>query len=104
MPILATLRIFSSTSRLRLFSSFQKAMDNLAPPKPGARSASSFVCDKAFINGEWVAASSGKTFEVVNPANGKVIGSVPDMDATDTDRAIKVAYKAFQSWKETTAK
>ncbi|XP_062602225.1 glutarate-semialdehyde dehydrogenase-like [Saccostrea cucullata] len=104
MPILAILRVFSSTSRHRVFSSFQKPMDNLAPPKPGARPASSFVCDKAFINGEWAAASSGKTFEVVNPANGKVIGSVPDMDATDTDRAIKVAYKAFQSWKETTAK
>lgn len=41
---------------------------------------------------------------VLNPANGKLIGSVPDMDATDTENAIKVAYKAFQSWKETTAK
>lgn len=38
-------------------------MDNLAPPKAGARAASSFVFDKAFVNGEWVAASSGKTFE-----------------------------------------
>lgn len=38
-------------------------MDNLAPPKSGARAASSFVFDKAFVNGEWVAASSGKTFE-----------------------------------------
>ena len=26
------------------------------------------------------------------------------MDASDTENAIKVAYKAFQSWKETTAK
>lgn len=41
---------------------------------------------------------------VLNPANGKLIGSVPDMDASDTESAIKVAYKAFQSWKETTAK
>lgn len=40
----------------------------------------------------------------MNPANGKVIGSVPDMDAVDTEKAIQVAYKAFQSWKETTAK
>ncbi|XP_048739146.1 succinate-semialdehyde dehydrogenase, mitochondrial-like isoform X2 [Ostrea edulis] len=79
-------------------------MDNVTPPKPGARAASSFVHDKAFVNGEWVPASSGKTFDVVNPANGKVIGSVPDMDASDTEMAIKVAYKAFQSWKETTAK
>lgn len=40
----------------------------------------------------------------MNPANGKVIGSVPDMDAADTEKAVQVAYKAFQSWKETTAK
>ena len=38
-------------------------MDNVTPPKPGFRAASSFVYDKAFVNGEWVAASSGKTFE-----------------------------------------
>lgn len=41
-------------------------MDNLAPPKAGARAASSFVFDKAFVNGEWVAASSGKTFEGIH--------------------------------------
>lgn len=104
MPAFAAAKIFRSAPKHRLFSSFHKIMDNLAPPKAGARAASSFVFDKAFINGEWVAASSGKTFEVVNPANGKVIGSVPDMDAADTEKAVQVAYKAFQSWKETTAK
>nr|XP_022301487.1 glutarate-semialdehyde dehydrogenase DavD-like isoform X1 [Crassostrea virginica] len=105
MPTLAVAAaIFRSSPKLRSFSSLSKIMDNVTPPKPGFRAASSFVYDKAFVNGEWVAASSGKTFEVLNPANGKLIGSVPDMDATDTENAIKVAYKAFQSWKETTAK
>lgn len=60
--------------------------------------------DKAFINGEWVAASSGKNFDVIDPAGGKVVGSVPDMDAADTTTAIQAAADAFQTWKHTTAK
>ena len=38
-------------------------MDNLPPAKPGARAASSFVTDKAYVNGEWVKAKSGKSYE-----------------------------------------
>ena len=60
--------------------------------------------DKAFINGEWVAAASGKNFDVTDPASGKVVGSVPDMDASDTTTAIQAAADAFQTWKHTTAK
>lgn len=60
--------------------------------------------DKAFVNGEWVAAGSGKNFDVTNPASGKVVGSVPDMDASDTTAAIEAAADAFQTWKHTTAK
>lgn len=43
-------------------------------------------------------------FSVTNPSNGSVIGAVPDMTATDTEAAIQCAYKAFQTWKKTTAK
>uniref|UniRef100_A0A1B6JYT7 Succinate-semialdehyde dehydrogenase n=1 Tax=Homalodisca liturata TaxID=320908 RepID=A0A1B6JYT7_9HEMI len=59
---------------------------------------------KGFINGEWVSARSGKTFEVTNPATTQVIASVPDMDVTDTETAIAAANEAFQSWGNTTAK
>ena len=41
---------------------------------------------------------------MTNPANGKVVGSVPDMDASDTTAAIQAAADAFQTWKHTTAK
>jgi len=41
---------------------------------------------------------------VTNPASGKVVGSVPDMDASDTTTAIQAASDAFQTWKHTTAK
>jgi acyl-CoA reductase-like NAD-dependent aldehyde dehydrogenase len=36
---------------------------------------------KLFINNEFVNAKSGKTFETVNPANGKVIANVAEADA-----------------------
>ncbi|XP_018023624.1 succinate-semialdehyde dehydrogenase, mitochondrial [Hyalella azteca] len=58
----------------------------------------------AFINGKFVGAKSGKTFEVDNPASGKIIGEVPAMDASDTKEAIAAAHAAFATWKNTTAK
>lgn len=67
-------------------------------------SAAAFVKDKAYVNGKWVSAKSGATYEVTNPANGSVVGTVPDMKAVDTEAAVQGAYKAFQTWKKTTAK
>jgi len=43
-------------------------------------------------------------FTVTNPANGKVIGSVPDMNDEDVNQAIETAYKTFHTWKKTSAK
>ncbi len=59
---------------------------------------------KAYIDGQWVDADSGKTFEVTNPATGEVIGVVPEMGATETKQAIAAADKAFAIWKTKTAK
>ena len=56
-----------------------------------------------YINGEWVDAVSGLTFEVTNPATGEVIGSVPAGDARDAERAITAASAARRSWAATTA-
>ena len=41
---------------------------------------------------------------VVNPANGRVLGSVPDMEAKDVEQAVEAAHTAFNTWKDTTAK
>ena len=43
-------------------------------------------------------------FSVFNPSSGSVVGVVPDMNADDADVAVKAAYRAFQTWKQTTAK
>ncbi|SEP63086.1 succinate semialdehyde dehydrogenase [Faunimonas pinastri] len=55
------------------------------------------------IGGEWVAAGSGKTIEVTNPANGEVIGTIPDAGVEETRRAIAIAHETFQTWRKTTA-
>ena len=60
--------------------------------------------NKAFINGSWVDAKSGKSFEVVNPSNGQVIVSVPDLDVNDARIAIDAAHEAFPHWSKKTAK
>ncbi|KAK7102098.1 glutarate-semialdehyde dehydrogenase-like isoform X2 [Littorina saxatilis] len=70
----------------------------------GKRFASSLLFDKAFVNGQWVSAKSGKTFEVTNPATGELLGTVPDMDGSDTRSAIETAHKAFQTWRDVPAK
>ena len=61
---------------------------------------------ECFINGEWVPASSGKTFATVNPATEEVIAEVAEGDAADIDAAVKAARNAFESgpWKRMDAR
>ncbi|NKB61004.1 MAG: aldehyde dehydrogenase family protein [Gammaproteobacteria bacterium] len=47
------------------------------------------------IDGQWVDASDGNTFESVNPANGEIWCRVPEATADDVDRAVKSAERAF---------
>ncbi|MBI4391172.1 MAG: aldehyde dehydrogenase family protein, partial [candidate division NC10 bacterium] len=51
---------------------------------------------KMLIDGKWVEAASGKTFETVNPATGEVLASVAEADREDIDRAVKAARRAFE--------
>src|SRR5262245_40071646 len=55
------------------------------------------------IGGKWVAAASGETLPVYNPANGEVIAHVPAGGAEDIDRAVKAAREAFENgpWRRT---
>ena len=59
---------------------------------------------QAYINGEWVDADNGATFEVTNPATGEVVGVVPEMGADETRRAIEGAEAAWTAWRKRTAK
>ena len=51
-----------------------------------------------FIGGKWVPAQSGVTDEVLAPATGAVIASVPSSDAADVDAAVNAAKAAFAEW------
>src|SRR3979411_651192 len=54
-----------------------------------------------FINGKRVAAASGATTEVRNPATREVVDRVPKADAADTRRAIDAAAAASPAWSKT---
>ena len=50
---------------------------------------------KLFIDGQWVDAASGKTFESRNPATGELLATVAEGDVVDIDRAVAAARRAF---------
>lgn len=45
----------------------------------------SLLKTQSYINGKWVDAASGKTFDVHDPSTGKVIGSMPEMSKGDVE-------------------
>lgn len=58
---------------------------------------------KAFIDGTWIDADDGSTADVVNPATGEVVATVPMLGQAETERAIASADAAFRSWRKQTA-
>ncbi len=54
-----------------------------------------------FINGEWVDSKSTQISDVINPATGKVIASVPNSTKAELDAAVKAAKEAFPAWRQT---
>jgi len=65
---------------------------------------SSLLRQQAYLNGAWVDADSGQTFDVTNPATGETIGTVPLMGAAETRRAIDAANAAWPAWRKKSAK
>jgi succinate-semialdehyde dehydrogenase/glutarate-semialdehyde dehydrogenase len=59
---------------------------------------------KSFISGQWVGASQGKTFDVINPATEQLISKVADLSAADCLAAVDSAEQSFPSWAGLTAK
>src|SRR6202142_2082076 len=58
-----------------------------------------------FINGEWVASKTNKTFPVYDPSTEEVIAQVPDANGEDVNRAVAAARAAFDEgpWASSTA-
>jgi succinate-semialdehyde dehydrogenase / glutarate-semialdehyde dehydrogenase len=59
---------------------------------------------ECFVDGEWVKAKSGKTFEIKDPASMKVIGTCPEFDKSDTELAIKAASAALKDFRTKTGR
>lgn len=62
----------------------------------------SLLRQAGLINGEWVAARSRKTVDVIDPATQAVMGTVPDMSGDETRAAITAAEAAIKVWKAKT--
>ena len=60
--------------------------------------------DRAYVDGQWCEADGRRRFEVDNPADGSVVGSVPDMGAAEARRAIEAANAALPGWRALPAK
>ena len=59
---------------------------------------------QCYIDGAWVDADDGAASEVTNPADGSVIGTVPNMGSGETRRAIAAANRTWPVWRARTGK
>ncbi len=57
---------------------------------------------QGYVDGRWVSAATA--FPVLDPATGKEIARVSDCGPAEAKQAVDAAYKAFHSWKQSTAK
>lgn len=81
--------------RHRVFTN-EKAMD-FTFEKIKEKAGSLQFKGQAFINGNYVSAQSGKTFDCINPATGKLLTKVAACDKADVDIAVQYARKTFDS-------
>jgi len=65
---------------------------------------SRFLRDTGYIDGVWTAGGATRTFDVLNPATGEVLASLPDMGAAETRDAIAAAHAAQPAWAARPAK
>ncbi|KAI1276103.1 aldehyde dehydrogenase [Xylaria sp. FL0933] len=58
--------------------------------------------NNAYVNGEWIGAKSGKTFEIIDPGTSQPFATCPDMSAEDVDAAVQAAGEAFTTYRKCT--
>jgi aldehyde dehydrogenase (NAD+) len=52
---------------------------------------------QTYIDGTWVSAASGRTFQTYDPYTGEPWALIPECDAADADRAVEAAWRAFET-------
>lgn len=63
-----------------------------------------FLRDSGYVGGNWVGGNGTATFDVLNPATGEKLATLPEMGAAATAAAIDAAYKAQAPWAARPAK
>jgi acyl-CoA reductase-like NAD-dependent aldehyde dehydrogenase len=74
------------------------------PSKPAVQATATVAATAArtlFIDGAWAPAAGGGTFEAINPATGRVIGTIAEGTRADASRAIDAASRAAKTWART---
>jgi succinate-semialdehyde dehydrogenase / glutarate-semialdehyde dehydrogenase len=66
--------------------------------------ASQLFRQQAYIDGQWLDAPNGAQQDIFNPANGELIGRVPNLGAEHARQAIAAANRAWPAWRALTAK
>ncbi|MDQ4127170.1 MAG: aldehyde dehydrogenase family protein, partial [Actinomycetota bacterium] len=62
------------------------------------------MMNRLFVGGEWTpSAASGETFDVINPANGEILATLPDGGREEMQRSVDAAAAVQPGWAETTA-
>ncbi|AER56148.1 aldehyde dehydrogenase [Pseudoxanthomonas spadix BD-a59] len=61
------------------------------------------IATQAFIDGQYVDAASGATFDCISPIDGRVLGQVADCGQADIDKAVRAARRSFEAghWAQT---
>jgi len=59
---------------------------------------------QCYIDGAWTGSTTGRSFKVNNPADGSILGTVPELTAEETRNAITAADGAFREWSRKPAK
>jgi len=72
--------------------------ENILPKYPLADPARAFLkrAGKMLIDGKWVAADSGKTFDTEDPASGAVVAKIAAAEKSDVDKAVRAARAALE--------
>lgn len=64
----------------------------------------SLLRQQCYVNGHWIDSATKQTMDVINPANGAILGTVPSLTQEDTRKAIEAAQLALAEWSKLPAK
>ena len=91
--------VFGTPERLTVASEKEKPIWISETNFPIRLCSASRVCRRRWVDGD-----GGGRVDVTDPASGHVVGTIPDMGANETRRAIEAANVAWPAWRAKTAK